>query len=54
LCCLPGISSEFQASQAASLRKKTEPSAKALWDGLIGDKMSFGKPDEFQSAHKTE
>jgi hypothetical protein len=38
---LPGVSSEFQASQAASLRKKTQLDAKALWGGLIGGKVIF-------------
>jgi hypothetical protein len=40
LRCLPGISSEFQASQAAALRKKTQLEAQDLWRSLIGVKVS--------------
>jgi hypothetical protein len=46
LCCLPGISSEFQASQAAALRKKAQLAAKALWRRLIGGKVSFEFHDD--------
>jgi hypothetical protein len=41
LRCLPEISSEFQASQAAALRKKTRRSAKDFWCRLIGCKVSL-------------
>jgi hypothetical protein len=43
LRCLPGVSSEFQASQAAALRKKVYLGGKILWQGLIGGKMIFGR-----------
>jgi hypothetical protein len=43
LCRLPGISFEFQASQAAALRKKARLAAKALWFSRTGGKMIFGQ-----------